>query len=103
MINLSALLTGLVSLLTAIPQINALVNEAVKDVEAAFPGLAGNLKFAAAEAKVQAWLGDAVSGLGTFIDLKTELAKLINGAVAAFNAANEFTHAPTTTAAAPAK
>lgn len=94
-------LSTLVSLLSAAPQILALVDQAVVSVENTLNvGFSSSQKLAAAEAKVNGWLATAQADLAQFGELSSVVTGLINTAVAAFNAAGAFNHKPATAPAA---
>lgn len=88
-------ITTLMSVLSIVPQMLSLIDQVVVNVEhglGQIPGITGSQKLAAAEAKVNSFLKDAIADVKV-LGMVTEAVKpLINAAVAAFNAAGLFTH-----------
>ena len=92
--NLKALVSTLVAVISILPQLNQLVDNAVTSVEAAFPDASGSDKLKAAEAKVGAWLTDLGADVGFITTVTPILKTFIAGSVAAFNVLGLFTHKP---------
>lgn len=94
--NLSVILSAI----NAVPALLGLVDQVVVSTEQALnavPGLTGNQKFAAAEAKLNSWLSVAITDVQQLSLVQSAVTPLINGAVAAFNAAGLFNHKNTAT------
>lgn len=88
------------ALMTAIglvPQLLSLVDQVVVNVEQGIgqiPGITGSKKLAAAEAKVDSFLKDAITDVNVLTDVRAMITPIVNAAVAAFNASGLFTHKP---------
>lgn len=98
-------LATILAAVNAVPTILGLVDQVVVSTEQALnavPGISGNQKFAAAEAKLNSWISSAITDTQQLNLIQSAVTPLINGAVAAFNAAGIFTHKNTATVTQPA-
>lgn len=87
--------TSFLSALAVVPQLLTVIDQVVVNVETGIgqvAGIGGSQKLAAAEAKVNSFLADAVSDVKILSGVEVLVKPLINGAVAAFNAAGIFKH-----------
>ena len=86
---------NLMTAIGMIPQLLSLIDQVVVNIEQGLgqiPGITGSQKFAAAEAKVNTFLKAAITDAGLLGAVQTVVKPLIDGAVAAFNAAGFFKH-----------
>lgn len=91
-------LTAILGAISAAPAILGLVDQVVVSTEQslnAVPGISGSQKFAATEAKLNSWLSVAITDTQQLNLIQSAVTPLVNGAVAAFNAAGLFKHANT--------
>lgn len=100
-------LATILTLLSSIPSLFTMIDDAVQSVEtslAGVPGISSSAKLAAAEAKVNAFLTAAGADIETLTSLGGVLTPLINAAVSIFNSVGLFKHAAATptSASAPA-
>lgn len=97
-------LATILGAINAAPALLGLVDQVVVSTEQALnavPSIGGSQKFAAAEAKVNSWLSTAITDVQQLNLLQSAVTPLINGAVAAFNAAGIFAHKNTATVTQP--
>jgi len=97
-------LSQLLNAISLVPTLLQIVNQAVVTIEqgiGSIPGVTGSQKLQAAEATVNSWLKTAITDVGQLQVLQTVVTPLITSAVAAFNAANIFTHKNTATVTPP--
>ena len=91
---------NLMNVLSVVPTLLNVVDQVVVNVEQglnAAPGISGGKKFAAAEAKVNTFLGAAITDVNALAAAKDVVTPLITASVAAFNAAGLFAHKTTVT------
>jgi len=87
----------LLSLISLLPGLMTLVNQAVQAVEQALPTASGAQKLAAVEAQINTFIAAVTTEAKALGDLQTVLRPLINSAVAMYNAAGIFSHRPQAT------
>jgi hypothetical protein len=86
-------LSALFTILSLVPNLFSVIDQAVQSVEATLanvPGITGSAKLQAAELKVNAFLVAAGADLKAVTSLSSVLTPLINAAVAIFNTTGLF-------------
>ncbi|PMQ04175.1 hypothetical protein DyAD56_15920 [Dyella sp. AD56] len=86
-------LSSVITLLSLVPNLFTLIDQAVQSVESSLanaPGITGSAKLQAAEQKVNAFLTAAGADVATLTNLSGVLTPLINAAVAIFNTSGLF-------------
>lgn len=96
-------LASILAVLQALPQLLGVVNIVVHDTEQVLSAVPGSQKLAAATAKVNTVLGAVTQDANTLAQAQAIVPTLINGTVAAFNAASIFQHKAPAPAAAQAQ
>jgi hypothetical protein len=102
--SLASSLSKAETILTAVPNLFAVIDSAVQSVEASLggvPGISGSAKLAAATSKVNTFLTAAGTDLAAVVDTAALFSPMINEAVSIFNATGLFKKAaPAATPAA---
>lgn len=91
-------LAAIATILTIVPNLFSVVDQAVQSVEASLanvPGISGSAKLQAAEQKVNTLLTSAGADIAAVTNLSAIITPLINEAVSIFNAVGLFKKAST--------